>query len=808
MNVRKERVQKKKKDDEGEGKGKTENPRDPNRSFGGGRGNMPKVHIWDIENFNASFSYNETFQENTDIKYYLVKSYRGGLGYNYAGNPKPVEPFAKAKWASKPALQIIKDINFYYLPKSITFNTEMYRYYSEREMRNKSGGIVNIVPTFSKQWDWTRNYQLRYDLTKGLNFDYSAQAQAYIYEPAGYVDKSVDPEKWQKVQDTIKNELKHLGSMSRYTQNFNASYTLPINKIPIFNWITASANYQGTYNWTAPAKSIQARLGNVIDNSNNIQGNATLDLTKLYNKSDYLKQVNSPRRSNNNNKGGNKGGGGKGKDGEGDQPADSTKAKPKTNYGKIILDNSLRLLTMVKKVSGTYSLNNGQTLPGFIPNAQFLGMNTRNWAPGLGFVLGSTFGSDDYIYEKAVLNSIDVEEAKRWLTYDSILSEPYQRRKTEIINYRANIEPFQGFKIDVTGNRNFAESRQHYFRYNEMTNDFDIFTPTTNGSFSTSYFMAGTAFVGGDSTLFNRLMSNRSTIADRIARNNPQWIEEVNEYVYDTLAGGYFPKGYTSTSPEVLLYSFISAYTGRDPNTINLNPFPRFPLPNWNLTFNGLTNIPAIGKLFKTLSITHSYKSNYAINSWASNVYYDENNTIQTYENTDVIIPKYDMAQIVLNEQFAPLIGLDIGLQNSMTLNLQYKKSRTLTLSFANNQLTEVNGREIVVGGGFRIKNLSFNITPIGGSGKVQTIKNDLVLKLDVGYKRDITILRRIDENNSQVSAGQNKINFYFTADYNFSQRLGAQAFFKYDLTIPEVANTFKNSTAYGGITIRFSLAQ
>jgi len=154
------------------------------------------------------------------------------------------------------------------------------------------------------------------------------------------------------------------------------------------------------------------------------------------------------------------------------------------------------------------------------------------------------------------------------------------------------------------------------------------------------------------------------------------------------------------------------------------------------------------------------------------------------------------------------LIGIDLGLQNSMTTNFQFKKSRTLTLSFANNQLTEVNGREFVIGAGYRIKNVSFNFTPIGGNGKAQTIKNDLVLKLDIGYKRDITILRRIDENNNQVSAGQNKINFYFTADYNFSQRLSAQAFFKYDLSIPEVANTFRNSTTYGGVTLRFNLAQ
>jgi cell surface protein SprA len=816
MNVRKERVNKKKNTDDGENKPK-ENTRDPNRGLGGGR-NLPKVHIYDIENFNLSFSYNETFQENTDIKYYMVKTYRGGLGYNYAGNPKPVEPFAKAKWASKPAFQIIKDINFYYLPKSIVFNTEMYRYHSEREMRNKSGGIINIVPTFSKQWDWNRNYQLRYDLTKGLTFDYSAQAQAYIYEPAGFVDKSLDPEKWQKNQDTIKNELRNLGSMSRFTQNVNASYTLPINKIPIFNWITSSATYQGTYNWTAPAKSIQPRLGNVIENSNNIQGNATLDFTKLYSKVPYLKQINTPKRNNDRKGGGDKGrerSKDKGKDkgdekGEKGQPTDSIKAKSGANVGKFILDNSLRVLTLVKKVSGTYSLINGQSLPGFMPKAQYFGMNSLGWAPGVGFVLGSSFGSDGNIFDKAVLNSINVEDAKRWLTTDSILSEPYVRRKTETINYRVNTEPFQGFKIDFTGNRNYAENQQHYFRYNEMTNNFDIFTPTNNGNFTMSYFMAGTAFAHSDSTaskLFQNLLDYRKVIAERIARNNPQWIEQVNEYVYDSIAGDYFPKGYTSSSMDVLLYSFVAAYTGKDPSTVSLNPFPRIPLPNWTLTFNGLTNIPAVGNLFKTFNISHSYKSNYAINSWASNVYYDDNNSVQTYENSDLIIPKYDISQIVLNEQFAPLIGIDVGLQNSMTFNLQFKKSRTLTLSFANNQLTEVNGQEIVIGGGYRIKNLSFNIVPIGG-GKPQNIKNDLVLKLDIGLKKDITILRRIDENNNQVSAGQHKINFYLTADYNFSQRLSAQAFFKYDLTIPEVANTFRNSTTYGGVTIRFSLAQ
>lgn len=803
MNVRKDRVTKKKKEGEDEEKGAKAPSRDPNKSLRPTQ-NAPKIHFYDIENFNLSFSYSETFQENTDIKYNLTQNYRGSLGYNYSGNPKNVTPFGKAKWASKPSMQFFKDINFYYAPKSITFNTEMTRYYNEREMRNKTGGMVIINPTFSKQWDWSRNYQVRWDLTKGLNLEYSAQARAYVYEPAGNPDEGT--QEWKLNRDTIKNELLHFGSTTQYQQNVSANWTIPINKIPILNWINASTGYQGQYMWNAAARSIQQRLGNTIENSSTLQGNATLDLTKLYNKVPYLKKVNTPQRRNNNNdkngKGNNRGGKNEGDD---ENKSDSTKMKPKVDYGKIILDNSLRILTMIKKVSGTYSLAKGQNLPGFA-NAykpDWVGLSTNGGAPGFGFVMGSNFGKNDNIYNIAAAN--------RWLTTDSILSSPYTRRKTESLNYRVNAEPFSGFKIDISGNRTYAENAQHYFRFNEMSESYETFTPTNSGNFSTSFFMMGTSFAketaNESSELFDALLSNREIIAERIAKGNPQWIQQINQYQYDTVAGGMFPVGYDAGSLEVLMYSFIAAYTGKDAKTMNLNPFPKIPLPNWTISFNGLTNIPAVSKLFKSVNISHSYKSTYTISSWSSNVYYDPNNTIQTFDNSNRIISQYDMQQLVLNEQFAPLIGIDLGLQNSMTCNFQFKKSRAMTLSFTNNQLTEINGREFVIGAGYRIKNLTFNVVSLEG-GKGKTVKNDLVLKLDLGFKRDKTILRRIDENNNQVSAGQSKINIYLTADYTFSQRLSSQVFFKHDMTNPFVANTFKNSQTFAGVTIRFSLAQ
>ena len=797
MNVRKERTAPRQgRRSENDPSQSQSNNRDPNRGLN--RSSTPQVHIWDIENFNVSFSYSETNQENTDIEYFNVKSYRGNLAYNFVNNPKNVSPFAQKKWASKSYLALIKDFNFYYLPKSISFNTEMYRYYSEKLMRNKSGGQIIINPTYSTQWDWNRTFQFRYDLTRGLNLDYQANSQAYIYEPAGHPDEGT--EEWNMNQDTIRNELRHFGSTSRFTQNVNVNYTVPINKLPLLNWVTLTTSYQGQYFWTASARSIQKRLGNTIENSHTIQANGSLDFTKIYNAIPYIKQMNTAAGRRNNGRGNNPRSNPQKPD-KG-QTSDSTTMKPKVNYGKLILDGTLKIATMVKKASFTYSMSGGQILPGYLPSPDYVGMSaSTQWAPGWKFATG--LPGD--IFDQAVSSG--------WLTVDSILSDPYIRRSNQTMSYRVNCEPVYGFKLDIQGNRTMTENFQQYFRANSF-GDFETFTPTYGGNFTASAMLIKTAFTKdyGDqddgSPLFDQMMANRAIIAERVAKGNPQWISNVNQQYYDTLAGGYFPLGYGSSSMEVLLYSFLSAYSGQDASEIELTPFQKIPFPNWTLTYNGLTNIPAVAAIFKTVNITHTYRSTYTISNWASNVYYDENNPIQTFENSSNIIPRYDISQLILTEQFMPLIGIDLGFQNTLTTNLQFKKSRTLTMSFTNNQLTEVNGREIVIGAGYRIKGLTFNIRSITGGGNKRTVKNDLVLKLDLGFKKDKTTLRRIDENNSQVSAGQNRINIYLTADYQFSTRLSAQAFFKRDMNTPFVSTSFPTATTFGGLMIRFNLAQ
>ena len=747
-----------------------------------------KPHFWDVENLNASYAYTNQEQSTPDMEYNRQKSHRGGIGYTYSTGAKPWTPFAQKKWASSPYMQIFKDFNLYFLPKSFSFNTEMYRQIHTQKMRNKSSGLILLKETTAKSWDWTRNYDLRYDITKNLSFTYTAQSQAYIYEPAGNPERNSD--EWKANRDTVRNEIMSFGSISRFSQSVKLSYTIPINKLPYCDWLGSTVSYTGNYRWIANSRYTQVRLGNTIENDKSIQFTATADLTKLYNRSEYLKKLLSPRRGPANSRDRSKGGK---KEENNDTITKKDKNKDtETTIGKAILDNTLRLLCSVKKVTFTYSKTSGVGLPGFMNKPNVLGMDNA-WSPGLGFVIGQN---------NNVLNNAI---SKGWLTTDSTFNQPYTERLNETYTYKVSLEPYTDLNIEVTGTRTYAENFSEYFRADAMQM-FQFYTPTTGGNYSISYMMANTSFVSGDK-LFNNLCDYRREIADRLAHNNKAWVGMGSPYVEDENVGERYPYGYTSSQQEVLTYAFLAAYSGKSPNNVSLGLFKTVALPNWNVKFTGLTKIPALKKYFKTITLTHGYKSSFSISAWANNVNYNANEQMAVFTGTNMRIPEYDVSQLMLSEQYTPLIGVTLGFTNSLTPSIEYKKSRTITLGFSNNQITEVNGREIVIGCGYTFKDLGFSLSLFDGSGS-KKVSNDLKLKLDLGFRRDVTTLRSIDERHSQISAGQNKVNVYLTGDYNFSQRLGMQVFFKYDMTNPFIANAYKTTNVFAGITARFSLTQ
>jgi cell surface protein SprA len=143
-----------------------------------------------------------------------------------------------------------------------------------------------------------------------------------------------------------------------------------------------------------------------------------------------------------------------------------------------------------------------------------------------------------------------------------------------------------------------------------------------------------------------------------------------------------------------------------------------------------------------------------------------------------------------------------------MLLNLEIKRSRNLSLSFVNNQLTEVVSQEYVVGFGYRIKGVKMKFLSAGGGNSKQQVNSDLNLKADFSLRDNRTILRRIDQNIDQVSSGQKVFSLNLSADYMLSQRMTMRFYYDQVINNPYMANQYRNSSTNGGISLRFTLAQ
>jgi len=295
----------------------------------------------------------------------------------------------------------------------------------------------------------------------------------------------------------------------------------------------------------------------------------------------------------------------------------------------------------------------------------------------------------------------------------------------------------------------------------------------------------------------------RIEIAQRLALQNPNWSG-------NTVDSTGFPDGYGPSSQEVLIPAFLAAYSGKSASSVLLSPFPKIPMPNWRVTYNGLTKIEFFKRYIKNINITHAYRSTYSVGNFTSNLLYqdqDEDGYTTIRNAVNNFVSQYQIQMVTINEQFSPLIDFDVTWVNSLMTKIEFKKSRNLTFSFTNNQLTEVISNEFVIGLGYRFKDVQFTVKPVGG-GKRTNLKSDLNLKADLSVKNNKTSLRRIDEDIDQISAGQRVISINTSAEYMINSKFNVRLFFDKIINKPFISSSFPNSTTNGGITLRFTLAQ
>ncbi|MBR2887484.1 MAG: cell surface protein SprA, partial [Bacteroidales bacterium] len=272
---------------------------------------------------------------------------------------------------------------------------------------------------------------------------------------------------------------------------------------------------------------------------------------------------------------------------------------------------------------------------------------------------------------------------------------------------------------------------------------------------------------------------------------------------------GNYPNGYSKTHQDVLLPAFLSAYAGTSPQKIRLDPFLKIPLPNWRINYKGLGNIPLLKNVVRSAMLTHAYSSSYSVSNFKNNADYsfdDEYNwgrSFARYEANNLFIPQYEIAAVTLDEKFAPLAGIDISWVNLMSTKFEYRRTRQITLGFANSQISEMYRKEWIIGVGYKFAQLPLNIRTSGGSNH---FKSDLDLRADFVIDDDKTIIREIENLYDQISAGQKSFSIKSTADYRLSQRFKVQLYYNHQITNPIISTSYRTSNIKFGFSITMSL--
>ncbi len=799
-----------------------------------------------LSNFSASYSYSEEFSRNIKTDHRINREIMGALTYNYNTNSKPIVPLKKVKFLNSKYLRLIKDFNFNPIPSQFSFRTNLTRSYYEQQLRNISNPEVIFQPTYSKDFLWNRIYTLNWDLAQSLKFDFTANNIARIDEPDGIVDRKYR-DSYDHWRDSVVHNILNFGRTTQYNHQFNLTYSLPLNKIPFIDWTALTTKYTGNYRWEAgPVLSDTSNFdpGNKIQNSNTVQVMGQLNLLGLYNKSGYLKQLNqkfdqmargTPQKKKMNTvKYEEKGVKLKANLSKSihhklkteivtvkvyDEKGTEIKVKPdiksderisiktdkdyenvrvvvegkipeKSNPLIIIAESTIRVLMGFKSVSLSLSDTRGTFMPGYKPTTKYLGLNDMNGisAPGFAFITG---WQDPEFAWYAIRNG--------WLTKDTTFRESFNLTASENITFRTTFEPMPSLRVEFNALRTYSRNHSEYFHADE-NGLFSAYNPLTNGNFSISIISIGTAFKSPNK-VFEGFRQSRLTVATRLA--NSRIKNSTNGYAWGTEV---FPDGYSELSQNVLIPSFLSAYSNFSASNVTLDNFPKIPMPNWQITYDGLAKIQPFKNFLRTFSLTHGYRSIYTIGAFNTNLKYNGNDGLSEVRNTiDDFVPKREITNVSITEQFSPLIGIDMNWINSLTTRFEIKSGRSLAMSFSNNQLTEIDSWEYIIGGGYRFENLPIIFGP--ADGKQRTLKSDLRLRIDFSLRKNTTILHKMVEGVDVVNSGQVLTSIKTSADYIISKQVTLRAFFDWSKNAPLVTSASPPmvNTSFG-FSLRFEM--
>ncbi len=875
---------------------------------------------YDPSNFSFGYSYSQRYKTGETTVYENEENWKFNMTYQYSPKYKTWEPFKNLKGKSK-WLDIIKAQNLNYLPQSIGFNTDISRSYYEFQERDINEG-VRLPVTFSEQFLWNRQFNLSWDLFKALKMQYTSATHAEIEEPYTVINKSLYPDAYEAWKDSVKHSLASFGRPLTYASTFNASYKVPLDKIPLLDWVGLDGSYNSTYGWNRGTELEDGTsLGHTATSTRKININGQLRLETFYKKVKFLDAANqrfsgnktatasaarrttaapsaAPKKVSANNQGDDAS--------ADDKDALSGTSRKKGFSNEVTLNdstytevkhgqNSKRLevrattqegksynLKYTKVDENTIRVKNQDTIPvkisvvakapledkGWYKTAQVLArglMMIRNVTfsyrndysmtlPGFRTEIGDAFGQKsidgilspglDFAFGAIGDSYVNKAMDHGWLIQnDSNITTPVTTNGTEDLQVKVTLEPLRDLKIDLSASRNVNKSRSIRFMYEGMP-------ATQSGSFKMTVLTLRSAFSGSgnignnyNSKPFNDFMKNIPVIQQRLERRYAGAVYPVGSgaafegKTYDAANGGV-----DQYSADVLVPAFLAAYTGKSASGSPLDIFPSLlkMMPNWSLTYSGLAKLGWFAQRFRSFNINHNYSSVYAVGAYNSYTNYmgyidDMGFILDVTSGNPIPSSMYNISTVSITESFSPLLGVDMTFNNDLTMKLEYKKSRALNLSLTSVALTENYSNDIVIGFGYKLKDLNlFGAKRIqsgeskkkGAKKSTETeaatatsrtaanrlvggVSHDLNLRLDFSYRMQNALNRNIQTHVTTATNGSTAYQLKLQGEYTFSTRLTLTGFLDWQKNIPLVStSSYPTTMADFGISMKFKLTR
>ena len=736
---------------------------------------------YDPANFSFSYSHSHRSTSGETTVYENEDQWRGSLNYSYSPVYKTWEPFKNLKGKSK-WLNFPKALGLNYLPQSIALNSEMTRNYYELQERDLENLENQQLPlTFNEQFLWNRDFSLRWDFTKNLHFNFQSATHAEIEEPYTPVNKDLYPDRYSAWKDSVWQSIKNLGAPLDYQQQVTASYQLPLNKLPIFDWINSDASFNSRYSWVrGTQRNDGTTLGNTVNSNRNLNINGSFNMETLYNHVPFLKKANERfkkpiAKTNQNSRSSRAGNTNRTSKAGNTDSEDEQLPKNKNTYQREITLSPDTTITVAhnknsKRITVTARTKDGKpyAISYKVIDANKILIKSLDTVQLKLSVTAKQPLENQSWYKPAqsiarllmMVRSINVSYRHQY----SMLLPGFLPNVGDMFGQRTGsvMSPGLDFALGVIGDSYIDKAMENdWLLRNDSvsqpatvnsSNDLQlraVVEPlrdlkidlnaswTDNRAKSIQYMYAGkpTTYSGSFNMTTISLKGSLAGIGD--ANNGYQsdafdlfrsLIPEFQQRVQAQYNGA--PGTFSDVNPysaDVLVPAFLSAYTVGAGKSLSIFPAITRMLPNWTIKYSGLSKLTWVRDHLKSLNLNHAYKSVYSVGSYASysswQEYMDGLGFI-TDQSTGGLQPSsmYNVSTVSINEAFSPLLGVDATFQNNLTAKIEYRTTRVLSLSMTSVQINEALSRDWVIGLGYKIKD--FQIFNSSVNRKVKQAQN------------------------------------------------------------------------------------